>query len=64
MSDESRFVENVRQLHGQIMKILGTTAQMDEVASDEALISPLEAKEELERLRSTLQDAKTVSQFD
>jgi hypothetical protein len=61
LTDESAFDENVWQLHGQIEKVIGATAHVEEVASDEAVASPSEAKEELDRLRDTLQqpDAKT-----
>ena len=60
LSDESAFDDNVRQLHGQIQQIVGATPDIEE-ASDEAVASPTEAKEELARLREDL-DAKAESQ--
>ena len=54
MTDESKFDENVRQLHGQIQK-LDRSQELLEASSDEAGgTSSSEAKEELERLRDDL----------
>ena len=53
LSDESQFDENVRQLHGQVQKVIGATRQVEE-GSDESIATADEAKEELERLRENL----------
>eukprot|EP01043_Picozoa_sp_COSAG02_P005076 COSAG02_NODE_135_length_34565_cov_80.368856_30_plen_1468_part_00 len=59
LTNESEFDKNVRQLHGQI-QMIGSTLMNDEGTDvDEVMTSPSEAKEELDRLRDTLQpDAK------
>ena len=53
LSDESQFEDNVRQLHGQVQKVIGATHQLEDV-SDEGTATANEAKEELERLREDL----------
>jgi hypothetical protein len=56
LHDESSFEENIRQLQGQIQKVIGAvglSADLEELV-DEAVASPTEAKEELERLRDDL----------
>ena len=52
--EDANFAENVRQLHGQIVKVVGAglAEELEEVS--EAVASPSEAIEELERLREDL----------
>ena len=51
--EESQMEDSVRQLHGQIQKVIGTTLQVEDVG-DEGVATASEAKEELERLRGDL----------
>ena len=53
LREESQFEDSVRQLHGQIQKMIGKTVQVEDVG-DEGLATASEAKEELERLRGDL----------
>jgi hypothetical protein len=53
--EDASFAENVRQLHGQIVKVVGAgLAEELEELSEDAVASPSEAKEELARLREDL----------
>ena len=54
LSDESQFEENIRQLHGQIQKVIGAVVPEDLGVTDEGAATASEAKEELERLRDDL----------
>ena len=56
LGDDSSFEEDIRQLHGQIMKVVGAAGLAEELeeVSEEAVASPSEAKEELARLREDL----------
>ena len=54
LSGEADFEENVGQLHGQIQKVVGAAGLDAGGDSDEGVVSALEAKEELERLREDL----------
>jgi hypothetical protein len=56
LHQEADFEENVRQLHGQVIKFIGETDQSDIDSLDVDWVD--EAKEELERLRET----QTVAQ--
>jgi hypothetical protein len=53
LRQESQIEDSVRQLHGQIQKVIGTPVQVEDVG-DEGVVTASEAKEELERLRGDL----------
>ena len=59
LSDESQFEENVRQLHGQIQKVVGAVIPEGLDVTDESAATTYEAKEELERLRDDLVSKET-----
>ena len=65
LSDESQFEDSVRQLHGQIQRVLMDQPQDDttvETDDEEVLdVSLGEAAEELHRLRDTLQEPQAQS---
>ena len=59
LSDGSQFEDNIRQLYGQIQKLVHSAPEVEEV-TDEGTASVTEAKEELERLRIRKDERKTA----
>ena len=62
LSDESQFEENIRQLHGQVQKVIGAglPADLGTGGDDEGVATASEAKEELERLRDDLVESQSA----
>ena len=61
LHEEASFEENVRMLHGQLLKIVGEDgADVDAAEESDSLVLPHEAKEELERLRESHEAAQST----